>query len=66
MTVGSSPSESFVTRLGLVLGAEWTFAMLVRLVTGTPPSFFVTVTFGIVLSILIAVQACRRGQATAE
>ena len=61
MQMRASPAETSATRLGLVLGAECTFATLVRLVTGIPPDFIVTVVFGIALALTLAVQAHRSG-----
>lgn len=41
-------------RLVLVAGAEIAFAVLVDLVTGTPPAFATTLVFGLALAIGLA------------
>ena len=69
--VGVSPSRSdhapftghhepFAARLGLVLGAECLFAVLVFAATGVAPAFIVTVLFGLVLAAALEVQAVGR------
>jgi hypothetical protein len=57
MGIGTTPPETIATRLALVVGAQCTFAMLVRLVTGAPPAFVVTIGFGMFLALLLAAQA---------
>jgi len=57
-------SGSLPATLALVLGAECTFATLVRLVTGAPPAFLTTVAFGLVLAVLLAVQTARTDRPT--
>jgi Flp pilus assembly protein TadB len=52
--------EPFAARLGLVLGAECLFAVLVFAATGIPPAFIVTVLFGLVLAVALEVQAAAR------
>jgi hypothetical protein len=46
-------------RLVLVAAAEITFALLVDVVTGTPPAFATTLVFGFALAIGLAWQAHR-------
>ena len=57
---GPSPTsrlEPFAARLGLVLGAECLFAVLVFAATGVAPAFIVTVLFGLILAVALEVQA---------
>jgi hypothetical protein len=47
-------------RLTLVVVAEMLFAVLVDLVTGTPPAFVTTVAFGMALAVGLSWQARRQ------
>jgi hypothetical protein len=46
-------------RLALVVGAEVVFAVLIDLLTGTPPAFVTTVAFGAALALGLGWQARR-------
>jgi hypothetical protein len=59
MQTPTRPVEPFRVRLLLVLGAECVYAMLVHLALGEPPSLVATVAFGVVLAIVLALQAAR-------